>query len=385
MTEEEKNLDNPNIPNIFHIIPSFAHGGVPIRISYLMNHFGKAARHILFSTNHVYTCESRLNEDVSYLVPDIENTDQGNIISRILGHRRILKKYKPDLLLTYHWGSIEWAIANSFAPLCRHYHLESGFGPEEAHCTLPRRNLFRKIALRNIDGIIVPSQTLVDICKADWGIPEEKILYIPNGVDCDQYAAPPKEGIIPGFIKSKDEVVIGTMTPLRGEKNLGRLITAFRDLISSRTDQNFRLIIMGEGSERSSLEKLISNYGLEDKIFLPGHIDDPARALGWLDIYAISSDTEQMPNSLNQAMAAHLPIVGLDVGDIKFMMHEKNKPFIVKAGDDEAFTKALIELATSEKLRDDLGKTNQIHVRETFDQSRMFKGYADVWGVGHSS
>ena len=34
MTEEEKNLDNPNIPNIFHIIPSFAHGGVPIRISY---------------------------------------------------------------------------------------------------------------------------------------------------------------------------------------------------------------------------------------------------------------------------------------------------------------------------------------------------------------
>jgi len=385
MTEEAQNLDNPNIPHIFHIIPSFAHGGVPIRISYLMNHFGEAARHTLFSTNHVYTCESRLNDDVYYRVPDIENVDQGNILSRIFGYRRILKKYNPDLLLTYHWGSIEWATANSFTPLCRHYHLESGFGPEEASGTLPRRNLFRKFALRNIDGIIVPSQTLVNICKSDWNIADEKILYIPNGVDCDQYAAPPKEGIIPGFIKRNDEVVIGTMTPLRGEKNLGRLITSFRDLVSSRPDQNFRLIIMGEGNERPALEKLIDGFGLNDEIFLPGHIDDPASALGWLDIYAISSDTEQMPNSLNQAMAAHLPIVGLDVGDIKFMMHEKNKAYIVEAGNDEAFTNALIELSTNEKLRNDLGQTNQHHVRETFDQSRMFKGYADVWRVGHTS
>ena len=84
-------------------------------------------------------------------------------------------------------------------------------------------------------------------------------------------------------------------------------------------------------------------------------------------------------------MAAHLPIVGLDVGDIKFMMHDKNKPYIVKAGDNEAFTNALIELSTNKKLRDDLGQTNQHHVKETFDQSRMFKGYADVWRVGHSS
>ncbi len=385
MTEEVHNLDNSNIPHIFHIIPSFAHGGVPIRISYLMNHFGEAARHTLFSTNHIYTCESRLNDNVYYRVPNIENADQGNILSRVLGYRRILKKYNPDLLLTYHWGSIEWAVANSFAPLCRHYHLESGFGPDEANGTLLRRNLFRKFALRNIDGIIVPSQTLVNICKTDWNIADEKILYIPNGVDCNQYAVPPRDGIIPGFIRRKDEVVIGTMTPLRGEKNLGRLVTSFRNLISSRPDQKFRLIIMGEGNERPALEKLIDDYSLNDKIFLPGHIDDPAHALGWLDIYAISSDTEQMPNSLNQAMAAHLPIVGLDVGDIKFMMHDKNKPYIVKAGDDEAFTEALIELSTNEKLREDLGQTNQQHVRETFDQSRMFNGYADVWGVGHSS
>lgn len=379
--ETERHRSERDIPHIFHVIPSFAHGGVPIRISYLMNHFGAAARHTLLSTNHVYTCESRLGDQVDYSVPDIEGTDQGGILSRVTGYRRILKKYKPDLLLTYHWGAIEWALANSFSPLCRHYHLESGFGPDEAHGTLPRRNLFRRFALRNIDGIIVPSQTLVNICQSDWKISGAKILYIPNGVDCDQYAASPSKGIIPGFVKQPGEVVIGTMTPLRGEKNLQRLIRSFRDLVKTNPLDNYRMIIMGEGNERTSLENLIAEYGLGDSIFLPGHIDDPARALGWLDIYAISSDTEQMPNSLNQAMAAGLPIVGLDVGDIKFMMNDDNKPFIVSAGDDVAFTNALVTLATDENIRADIGMKNKVHVRETFDQSRMFEGYAKVWGI----
>lgn len=381
MTEPKRQTDDGSIPHIFHVIPSFAHGGVPIRISNLMNHFGPAVKHTLLSTTHEYTCDSRLKDHVDFSVPDIEGVDQGNILSRVTGYRRILKKYKPDLLLTYNWGSVEWALANSFSRLCRHYHLESGFGPEEAQGTLPRRNFFRRLALRNIDGIVVPSQTLANICLFDWKIDKDKILYIPNGVDCEQYAASPLDGIIPGFVKRPGEVVIGTMTPLRAEKNLQRLIRCFRGLVESNPTNNIRMIIMGEGNERPSLEKMITEYDLGASIFLPGHIDDPARALGWLDIYAISSDTEQMPNSLNQAMAAGLPIVGLDVGDIKFMMNDDNKPFIVPDGDDDAFTKALITLSINESLRSDIGTQNKIHVRETFDQSRMFKAYAKVWGV----
>jgi len=80
-------------------------------------------------------------------------------------------------------------------------------------------------------------------------------------------------------------------------------------------------------------------------------------------------------------MAAGLPIVGLDVGDIKFMMNDQNKEFIVKAGDDTAFREALIKLSTNKELRTKLSILNKQHVREAFDQSRMFKGYAKVWGV----
>ena len=373
-----------HIPHIFHVIPSFAHGGVPIRISYLMNHFGPLARHTLLATDHVYSCSSRLQENVPYVIPDIGDADKGNILQRVWRYRKFLGQIKPDLLLTYNWGSTEWALANSIFPLCRHFHLESGFGPEEANSTMPKRNYFRRLALRNIEGIIVPSQTLIEICKSDWKIPDRKIHYIPNGVDCALYASAPKDGIILGFTKQPDDVVIGTMTPLRAEKNLPRLITAFHNLQRTCPDQKTSLIIMGEGNERPKLVKMIAEYGLKDTVYLPGHIDDPARALGFLDIYALSSDTEQMPNSVNQAMAASLPIVGLDVGDVKFMMPVQNKPFIVTAGDDQAFTEALTQLTTDRTLRTEIGLTNKTHVKNTFDQSRMFKGYAKIWGVTSS-
>ena len=385
MTNSVNNKRITDIPHIFHVIPSFAHGGVPIRISYLMNHFGPNVRHSLLSTNGIYTCSSRLNENVNYEIPNIGIADKGNILKRIWNYRKILGTLKPDLLLTYHWGATEWALANSFNSVCPHYHLESGFGPEEAHGTIPRRNFFRRFALRNIEGIVVPSQTLIEICKSDWKIADNKIHYIPNGVDCALYASDPVNGIIPNFIKQDNEVVIGTMTPLRPEKNLTRLVKSFRNLVHSYPEQKFSLIIMGEGNERSKLEKLITDYGLSDNIYLPGHIDDPARALGWLDIYAISSDTEQMPNALNQAMAASLPIVGLDVGDIKFMMNEQNKPFIVAAGDDNAFTNAMKELATNAMLRNEIGLKNKVHVKSTFDQNRMFSAYAKIWGVESTS
>jgi len=381
MTNTTDKLNSTDVPHIFHVIPSFAHGGVPILISILMNHFGSSARHSLLSTNGDYSCSSRLSQTINYTIPHIGDADKGNMLQRIYRYRKVIAEIRPDLLVTYHWGAMEWAMANSFKPLCRHFHMESGFGPDEAKGTNPKRNLFRRLALRNIEGIIVPSMTLRRICQQDWAFADDKIHYIPNGVNCDHYAAEPLKGIISGFSRQKDDVVIGTMTPLRPEKNLSRLITAFRDLRLSHPGKKFKLIIMGEGNERPLVEKLIADYGLKDQIFLPGHIDQPERALGWLDIYAISSDTEQMPTSLNQAMAASLPIVGTDVGDVKYMMHDQNKPFIAPAGDDLAFTKAMIALATDAGLRQKLGQMNKKHVKDRFDEADMFTAYENLWHI----
>ncbi len=368
------------VPHLLHVIPSYAPGGVPLRITSLFNYFGSRYRHTLISTTGDIGCRAQLNGDVRIDFPEVDVRSKG-LLSRTSEYRRFIKGLQPDLLLTYQWGSMEWALANRFSPLCPHIHLESGFGPEEADRQLRRRVWMRRLALGNIRQLIVPSQTLVKIAREQWRVPPEKINYVPNGVDCDRYSSTIDPAILPDFKSDSGDVVIGTMTPLRAEKNLPRLIRAFASLNNDMGLTNTRLLVLGEGRERPVLEKMVQELGLSGRVHMPGHVANPEKILGLIDIYALSSDTEQMPNAVIQAMAACRPVVGLDVGDVRHIVSAENKPLIAPGGDDAAFTQALARLVQDPELRDRVARSNLHHVRSEYNFDRMIKAYDAAWSI----
>ena len=83
---------------------------------------------------------------------------------------------------------------------------------------------------------------------------------------------------------------------------------------------NTRLVIVGEGPERSVIAAEAARCGVSDRVHLPGFLANPHTYLGLFDIFALSSDSEQFPISVAEAMAAGLPVVATDVGDIKAML-----------------------------------------------------------------
>lgn len=364
--------------HLLHIMPTFAPGGVQIRVAYLINHLGLPIRHTLIAMDGNFSAQSRLdgNMPIDYGTPP----EAGGLFSRLRAYRAVIEAVQPDLMLTYQWGAIEWALANRFARLCPHIHLESGFGSDESETQLPRRVWLRRLALGQIDKVIVPSQTLARIAHRDWWVPKPKIRYIPNGVDCDKYARTPLEGAIPGFQKSEGEKIIGTLTPLRPEKNLARMIRVFARVTSNAQVGPARLVILGEGGERGKLEALIAKLGLGGRVLLPGHVDAPDTALGWFDLYAISSDTEQMPNAVNQAMAAGKAVVGLAVGDVRHIVSPANKSYIAAKGDEKGFAAAMEELLLDDDKRQVVGAANAAHVRLHYTLDGMIEAYREVWG-----
>ena len=106
------------------------------------------------------------------------------------------------------------------------------FGPEEADRQIPRRVWARRLALGRIKALVVPSQTLVAIAREIWRLPPEKIRYIPNGVDCDLFAAAGDESAAPGFARRDGELIVGTIAPLRVEKNFKVIFVAFCGAVS---------------------------------------------------------------------------------------------------------------------------------------------------------
>ena len=361
---------------VLHVFPSFGIGGVPLRMVRVIEHVGARLHHTIIALDNNFDAASQLAGHVDVTLLPAPRQSGGMLrgaLAAVLGLRRL----RPDLLMTYNWGAIEWAIANRLLPVARHVHLEAGFGKEEADHQLQRRVWCRRWALARCTRVVVPSRRLQDLARDIWKLSSERIAYLPNGVDVERFAAPARD-TIPGFTRRPGELVVGTVAPLRPEKNVGRLLRVFA-LIDRCVFA--RLIIAGDGMERAALERLAGELGIADRVIFTGQVK-PESVLGTFDIFALSSDTEQMPNALLEAMAASRAVAAVDVGDVKGMVCEENQNFIVPRDDHQAFAAAIEHLLGDDVTRKRLGRGNRDRVVAEFSQERMFAAYSEIFAAG---
>ncbi len=355
---------------LIHVFPTFAPGGVPLRIANVINWLGDSYRHHIISMHGDVSASVHIAPEIDYQTSGPPGRS-GGLLTRLHSYRKFLKHYRPYGLLTYNWGAVEWGLANRFFQITPQIHFESGFGPEEADGQLLRRIRMRRIALRNISSLVVPSQTLVHLAANVWRLDQSKLHCIPNGVDLGRFSVAADRSLVPAL--PENAFVIGTVAPLRPEKNLSRLIRAFARLPNERRPC---LVIVGDGAERPKLEVLANESGLRGRVIFTGHQPAPEKILGLFNLFAITSDTEQMPNAVLQAMAAGLPVAGTDVGDVKHMVADINKPFIVPKNDEKALVSSISRLARESELTKAIGQANLRHVKTHYDQETMFRAYA---------
>jgi glycosyltransferase involved in cell wall biosynthesis len=172
--------------------------------------------------------------------------------------------------------------------------------------------------------------------------------------------------------------VIGTVAALREEKNVARLLRAFAALPSGQ------LVVVGDGPQRPALETLAAALGVSERVRFAGHHQDTPAFYAQFDIFALSSDTEQMPLSVIEAMASGLPVVSTDVGDVRLMVSEENVPHVTRL-DDAALAAALGDLIADPNRRRRIGLGNLAKARRDFDQSAMFAAHGALWRGGHGS
>lgn len=357
--------------HLLHVLPSFGVGGLEVRLARLVSRLGPAYRHTIIPLDGRDDCAERIARTACFGVLPLPR-GRGGLPGNVARWRGVLANLRPDLLLTYNWGAIEWALANAFAPLCPHLHGEDGFGPDEASRPLARRNALRRLALRRALRLVVPSRTLAEIARRHWRLSPERILHLANGIDLGRFSRPPDEARLPGPPRAAGELVVGAMGPLRPEKNYARLIEAFAAVAAAFP---VRLVIVGDGIERGRLERLAAARDPGGRIFFTGRLAEPETILGLFDVYVVSSDTEQMPISLIEAMAAGLPVAATDVGDVRDMLPTPNRPFVVPRHEEGALAAALSRLLGDAGLRRELGERNRTEARARFDEERMFAAY----------
>jgi len=353
----------PIARRLLHVYSTFAVGGPQMRFAAIANHFGRRWQHGIIAMNGDTACRERLDPELEVSFPMLD-IRKGDTFGNIRRFRAFLRDWQPDTLVTSNWGSIEWAMA-SLGSGVRHLHMEDGFGPEERAAQIPRRVWTRRIFLRG-RTVTVPSLVLRRIAVEQWKLPERRVRYVPNGIDLARFHPEPAEDRIP---------VVGTVAALRGEKNIGRLLDAFA---MATADRAGRLVIVGDGSERAALEAQAGRLGIAEKVEFAGHHGDTAPFYRRFDIFALSSDTEQMPISVLEAMGSGLPLAATDVGDVGSMVAAENRGF-VGALTSEALAGSLSRLLADRELRRSLGAANRSKAERDYADSAMFAAWAALY------
>jgi len=359
--------------HLLHIFPSFAIGGAQSRLLQLTRAYGDTYSHTILALDGCYDMAARMPDvaPIQYLDAKIGKRDGLAAIKQIRG---VIAAARPDVLITYNWGAIEWAFVNRLFGLSRHIHIEDGFGPDEHDRQFRRRVLFRYLALRGRRTIVVlPSRTLVRIATQQWRLPVRSLRYISNGIDCARFAVSRKNA------EQGEPLIVGTVASLRPEKNLTRLIYAFALARADRPAVDLRLLIVGDGRERGALQESAKEVGCAESVIFVGATDKPESYLAKMSIFAMSSDTEQMPLTVLEAMASGLPVVSTDVGDIADMVSSENIPYVTKLCDEGGLRRSLVALIDSASTRAALGQLNSEKALANFNYTQMASKYAELF------
>ena len=364
--------------HLLHLHSSFQAGGKELRAARLMSLFGPTVSHTVVSAEPAAlgasaAIDAGIAVDFPGTFPPLAGRPTPGRLEKIA---RAMAGY--DLVLTYNWGAMDAVMAHTlFAgrhglpPLVHH---EDGFNQDEAGGLKRTRNWYRRIALGRASALVVPSQRLEAIALGAWAQPRGRVRRIANGIPTAAYAGKPKPDAISRVVKRKGELWLGTLAGLRPVKNLPRLVRAFAAL-----PDEWQLVILGDGPEREAIRKTAIDLEIGHRVHLPGFVARPADVVGLFDLFALSSDSEQFPLSVVEAMAAGLAIAAPAVGDVTTMVAPENAPFIVEPGRDDTLASAIQTLAADKGLRRTIGEANRARARAEYDEAPMLAAYRRVY------
>lgn len=171
------------------------------------------------------------------------------------------------------------------------------------------------IAYRVGHRVLANSQAVATSLENDEGVAPRRIVVVPNFVEEAAFEAPDEDaiaagraalGVLPG------EIVIGIVARLARVKDHASLLRAFQ-VVRAR-HPSARLVLVGDGPERGSLDALAGELGVTAAVTFAGTRPNRPNAHHLFDVSVLSSLSEGFPNSVVEAMAAARPIVATRVG-----------------------------------------------------------------------
>lgn len=280
---------------------------------------------------------------------------------------RLLRAQQPQVLLTFLFhANLLGRVAARLAAVPR---VVCGIRVAE-----PRRShlLWDRWTTRLVNVHVCVSQAVADFSRTRGGLPAEKLLVIPNGIDPAEYdAVAPADlellGVPPGH---RVLTYVGRLDPQKGLAGfLGRAAAWLGRL------PHHDLLVVGSGPQRDELERLARSCGIAERVHFVGWRNDVPAILRASRLLVLPSQWEGMPNVVLEAMACRLPVAASDVAGVRELLGPAADAQTAPAENPELLWENILTTTSQDELADRLGAENRGRVEAHFNMASMVTQY----------
>lgn len=355
-------------PRFLYLIGQLSVGGAERQLLYLLQALQRDRYPPAVVVWNYHAHQAYVPQLLALKIPVYPLTPGASPLSKLLALRRLIVRLRPEVVHSYSFftnvgGHLATLGAGTVAiGSIRGDYLEDvrsvGLLRASANSFWPRFQILNSVSAlsnaQNASGLFRPRRAVV----------------VRNALDLERFRSGLQCGVRqPGLILG-----VGSLLPL---KRWDRLVKAAAAL--KRRGFAFRVEIAGEGPMHVSLEALARTLGVSDRVRLCGRVDGVERRLHAAAVLAHTSDSEGCPNAVMEAMAAGLPVVATDSGDVPRLVEHGVTGFLVRRDDDDSLVECLGTLLQDGRLCDEMGTAARLKAEREFGLQRLVSETLDVY------
>ncbi len=208
-------------------------------------------------------------------------------------------------------------------------------------------------------------------------IASKRLRVVLNGVDVERFHRTTAASSVRRLLGSPDSVLVGTAGRFFPVKRYDDLLRVAAQVCPIHPQVRF--VMLGDGPERSRLERTAQELGVSDRVFFAGWQTDLSTWLSALDVFVLTSNSEGLPLGALEAMATGLPVVTTPVGDLPEVVADGRSGFLVPVGNVKAMAQAITRLVDDDSLRCRMGAQAREDVCKRYNQRSMVENYMELY------
>lgn len=356
---------------ILFVITGLGLGGAEKQICLLAEQYANMNHQVAIVSLTGETIIKPENQNVEIYCLNMKKSPMG-LLTAIFKLRQIIGRLKPDIVHSHMFhANIMMRLAGIFTH--RSYKLL---------CTAHSKNeggKIRMLAYRLTDSLCdintnVSNEALDEFIKQK-SFSKEKSFVVYNGIDTEKFHfnSVLREAIREKLAISEHEILILAVGRLTPAKDYPNLLNAFRLL-----PDYYKLVIIGEGEVRKTLEHSIMEYGLASRVTLLGSISNVQDYYSACDLFVLSSAWEGFGLVVAEAMACERIAVCTDAGGVKEVIGDTH--YIVPVSNAKALADKILDVETLSAERKKVVQTqNRTHVMNNFSITSVVNNWLNMY------